>query len=455
MALQTKKILAQNILVGMYISALDRPWIETDFLLEGFFIETHRDLEKIQGLCEFVYIDVELTKERVKFDSVEPSLMSRIKSIANTDVKDISFTLKSDAPRKSTIPKPETTYKKTSSFSTEFRTANQLYKDITITASQLFSNVSSGAEVDLISVKRSATAVVDSVVRNPDAFLWLTRLHEKDSHSHHRSLRTSIWAIAFARHLGLEKAKLNDLSSALLLCNIGKAKLPKELLEKEDDLNDEELLEYQKHVELTLEALKIMGRTPQAIITIIRSHCERFDGSGYPMQLMGDEIPFLAQIAGLVSYYEEITNRRHHEDSLDPTRAVEHLYFLRDEKFMSELVEEFICSIGIYPVGSIVELNSKEIAIIVEQNGKNQLLPKVLILRDVERMPVTLFKVLDLYQINQNAEGVKAKIINTYPLGAFGIDVSEVTQGLERATNVDIKVEKKWGIKKLLKKVVS
>lgn len=451
MAVKNKKVLAQNIAVGMYISALDRPWIETDFILEGFFIETLNDVEKLQAICKFVYIDVELTKERIDVDIVEePSLLSKIKTIANTDVKDITFSRSS----KKGLPRPETTYKKTSSFKTEFRTANQLYKDITVTASQIFSDVSSGSDVDLVSVKRSATAVVDSVVRNPDAFLWLTRLHKKDTHTHNRSLRTSIWAIAFARHLGLEKTKLNNLSIGLLLCNIGKAKLPIELLENEDELDAEQQLEYQKHVDHTLDALKIMGRTPQAIITVIRAHCERFDGSGYPMKLMGDEIPLLAQIAGLVSYYEEITNRRIQENSLDPTRAVEHLYNMRNREFMAELVEEFICSIGIYPVGSIVELNSKEMAIIVEQNTNNQLLPQVLILRDSNREPVTVFKLLDLYEVNQNSS-VNPKIINTYPLGTFGIDVDEVTNGLAIATNMSDDLNKSWNIKNLLKKIVT
>jgi len=455
MAVTNKKISSQNIVVGMYVSTLDRPWIETDFLLEGFYIENQNDINKIQQLCEYVYIDVELTKERIPVHSLlGASLFSKIKTIATTDIKDIRFTKKPGTIHSKGLPKADTEYKKTTSFSSEFRTANQLYKDITVTASQLFSDVSAQKDIDISSVKRSATAVVDSVVRNPDAFLWLTRLHEKDTHSHHRSLRTSIWAIAFGRHIGLEKQKLNNLSTALLLCNIGKAKLPVELLEKEDDLNAEEFLQYQKHVDLTLDALKIMGRTPQAIITIIRAHCERFDGSGYPLHTMGDEIPFLAQVAGMVSYYEEITNRRVAKHSLDPTRAVEHLYSLRNKQFMPELVEEFIRSIGIYPVGSIVELNSKEIAIIVEQNTQNQLLPKVLILRDINREPVNVFKLVNLYEINQNDSNVTPKIINTYPLGTFGINVSEVTAGLERATKkIDLK-NNKWDIKGILKKVV-
>jgi len=453
MAVHSKKVLTQNLVIGMYVSELDRPWIKTDYMIEGFYIEHVNDIEKLQGLCEFVYIDIDLTKEKIKLDiSTEASFLAKIKTIATTDIKDISF----NRSTKNTLRRPEHEYKKTSGFASEFRTANQLYKEITVTATKIFTDAKAGNNIDIATVRRSATAVVDSVVRNPDAFLWLTRLHDKDTHTHNRSLRTSIWAIAFARYLGMVQEKLNNLAIALLLCNIGKAKLPIELLEKEDELSDEEFLEYQKHVELTLDALKIMGRTPQAIITIIRAHCERYDGSGYPMHSAKDEIPLLAQIAGLVTYYEVITNRRVKENSMDPTRAVEHLYQLRDTQFMAELVEEFICSMGIYPVGSIVELNSKEIAIIVEQNNKNQLLPQVLILRDINRQPVTLYRVLDLYEIDKSGYAASPKIVNTYALGAFGIDVDEVTQGLARATTDDNpENNKNWDLKGILKKIVS
>jgi len=463
MAVQIKKISAQHVDVGMYISALDRPWIETDFLLEGFFLENDKDVNRIKRLCTFVFVDVELTRERISIDSVpEIKETAQVKTIVEAVSKENDSLKKK--PLKRRLPKPDTHYQKSTSFTAEFRTANKLYKDISSTAAQLFADVSAQRNIDIKGVKRSATAVVDSVVRNPDAFLWLTRLHEKDTHSHHRSLRTSIWAIAFARYLGLEKPKLNALSAALLICNIGKAKLPLELLQREDHLNEEETVQYQKHVELTLDALKIMGRTPQSIITVIKAHCERYDGSGYPEHLKKDKIPFLAQIAGMVSYYEEITNRRVKENSLDSTRAVEHLYRLRDKLFMADLVEEFIKSIGIYPVGTIVELNSKEIAIIVEQNIESKLLPKVLILRDINRDHVNSFQMIDLYEIMKKSSGVIPKIINTYPLGKFGIDVAEVTSGLDRANkNIDGKEKKQetgakntgWSFKRLFKKMTS
>ncbi len=461
MAIKNKKISSQYLDIGMYVSELDRPWIKTDFLLEGFFLENEKAVNRIKALCKFVYIDIELTTERISIDDIpEFEASKKTSSVADAVIQENDTLAKK--PIKRRLPTPDRVYKKTASFSSEFRTANKLYKDISSTVSQLFdSNNPNG--VDVNSVKRSATEVVDSVVRNPDAFLWLTRLHEKDTHSHHRSLRTSIWAIAFARHLGLEKPKLKALSAALLMCNIGKAKLPLELLRHEDNLTDKEAPLYQKHVKLTLDALKIMGRTPQSIITIIAAHCERFDGSGYPKHLKKDEIPFLAQIAGMVSYYEEITNRRIKENSLDSTRAVEHLYRLKDKLFMTDLVEEFIRSIGIYPVGTIVELNSKEVAIIVEQNLESKLLPKVLILRDLNRDRVNSFKMIDLYQIMKRDIGARPKIINTYPLGKFGIDVDEVTNGLDRANqNIDAQAKggknnasNGWGFKKLFKKMVS
>jgi len=432
MAVNNKRILSEDITLGMYISALDRPWIETDFSLEGFFIDNYHDIEKIQKLCKFVYIDVQLTKEQTRIKIPEYLLQAQ----TNTDIhlQAAANTSRSKEKNKKgkDIPISDLHYEKIIAFANDFRSANQLYKDITRAASQLLADIGSHKKVELSSVKRSATTVVDSVVRNPDALLWLTRLYEKDSHSHHRSLRTAIWAIAFARYLGLEKDKLNSLSTALLLCNIGKAMLPVELLLHEDNLTAKETQVYEQHVDLTLNALKIMGRTPQAIITIIRAHCERYDGSGYPMHLMRDEVSFLAQIAGLVTYYEAITNRRLTRNSLDAVRAVEHLYNVRNKLFSSELVDAFIQSMGIYPVGSIVELSTQEVAIVVEQNNDNQFLPRILILRDKHHKIIHDLKIQDLCEINQDSNTLDVKIINAYPLGMFGINVSEVTSGLEK-----------------------
>ena len=124
MAVHSKKVLTQNLTIGMYVSELDRPWIKTDYMIEGFYIEHVSDIEKLQGLCEFVYIDIELTREKLKVDTAsEPTFLARIKTIATTDIKDISF----NRSKKNTIRRTEHEYKKSTGFATEFRTANQLY----------------------------------------------------------------------------------------------------------------------------------------------------------------------------------------------------------------------------------------------------------------------------------------------------------------------------------------
>ena len=428
MGVNHKKIPVEKINVGMYVSALDRPWIDTDFLLEGFFIQDLHDVKKIQKLCEFVYIDIDLTMDQTRIN-IPKELISQQLSEPPLHQKKLS---ERQSGISKDIPISDMHYDQIISLSNDFLSANQLYKDINHTASELLADIKAQKKVDLSHVKHSATMVVDSVVRNPDALLWLTHLYEKDSHSHHRSLRTTIWAIAFASYLGVKKKQLNNLSTALFLCNIGKAMLSIELLEHEDTLNSEEKKLYENHVNLTLKALKIMGRTPQSVITIIRAHCERYDGSGYPMNLIGNEISFLAQVAGLVTYYEAIMNRRNPKKSFDALRAAEHLYSLRNTQFSAELVDEFIQSIGVYPIGSIVALNSYEIAMVIKQNKKHQLLPQLLILRDKNHNVIHDLQIKDLYTLNHETHSMKTKIIKMYPLGMFNINASEIITRLEQ-----------------------
>ncbi len=283
--------------------------------------------------------------------------------------------------------------------------------------------------------------MVDSIIHNPDAFLWLSRLKAKDTHTHNRAIRATIWGIAFGRYMSLSKQDLDDLSIALLMSGIGKAKLPRELLEKSDELTGTERSIYQKHINYSVKLLRQIGAFSSTVINIVASYCERFDGSGYPRKLQGSQIFFPAQIAGIVSYYEKITNHRDPEKSLDATRAMEHLYKLRDSKFQGELIEEFIQSIGIYPAGSLIELNSREVAVIVEQNKQYRLLPKIIILRDQKKKPVSKFKILDLSTFDQS-DKYRPKIINSIPLGSYDIDAQEILDCI-------LKTDKEWLVRRL------
>ncbi len=443
MAVNSKKIEVKLLVKGMYVSRLDRPWIDTPYPIEGFYIQNDQDIEQLNRFCQHVYIDIDLTRLKVSKQDLELTFHAdpALKPVINATESVAAGQKTLSSIRDKVTLKRKTLYPKRTPFEKELKIANNLYETLTITASQLLEEVSAGRAIDIESVHDVATSMVNSIIRNPDTFLWLSRLKAKDTHSHNRSIRATIWAITFGRYLGLEKAELNDLSMAVLLSNIGKAKLPRELLEKEELLAGDELKQYQQHVDISVNLLQQMEIISPKVISIVAAHCERYDGSGYPLKLSYEKINFLAQIAGIVDYYEKITNRRITRKSLDATRAMEHLYTLRDAKFQEALVEEFIQSIGIYPAGSLIELNSREVAVIIEQNDHQRLLPKIMILRNSEKKPVELFKILDLAVLSTNS-GPLPRIVNTLPLGSYDIDAEEILNSIN-------KVDKGWILKRL------
>lgn len=445
MAVNSKKINVRSLTLGMYVAKLDRPWIQTSYPIEGFYIQNNEDIKKLSSLCKFVFIDIDLSKLRVDISHLNniPSVSSAKLSLQSTQGSDDTFTtiVHGQQQEKKQLKRDKTLYIKRAPFEKEFKTANKLYETITETAEQVFNQAASGQIFDIKQVNQAASTMVDSIIRNPDAFLWLSRLKAKDSHSHNRSIRATIWAIAFGRHLSLQKKELTELSIAVLLANIGKARIPRQLLEKSENLEGAELSVYQKHINISVTILKKMSLFSKQTIEIIAAHCERYDGSGYPKKLSHDNIIFPAQIAGLVCFYEKITNQRDSRYSLDATRAMEHLYKLRGTQFQAELVEEFIQSIGIYPAGSLIELNSREIAVIVEQNEHHRLLPKVMILRDSQKKPVNSMKILDLSKLSTD-QGIGPKIIDSIPLGSYDINADEIIESIQQA-------DKNWLMKKL------
>ena len=447
MTVNSKQIDVRSLTPGMYVSKLDVPWIKTSYPIEGFYIQDQKDIQKLVSLCKFVYIDVDLTKLRVDISQLETiSSGSKTKfSIQPSSDEHVTHSNTTDdheqTQKRKQLRRNKTLYIERTPFEKEFKTANKLYETITKSAEEVLKQIAADNNFEIKQVKATASAMVDSIIRNPDAFLWLSRLKAKDTHTHNRSIRATIWAIAFGRHLSLPKNELTELSIAVLLANIGKAHLPRQLLENSDELQGAERSIYRKHISISVSLLKKMSLFSRRTIETVAAHCERYDGSGYPRKLRQDKIFLPAQIAGIVYYYEKITNQRNSDHSLDATKAMAHLYQLRNTKFQAELIEEFIQSIGIYPAGSLIELNSKEIAVIVEQNEHHRLMPKVMILRDAQKKKVNILKILDLSTLRRE-KGICPKIIDSIPLGSYGIDSDEIISCIHKA-------DKSWIINKL------
>src|SRR5690606_39172968 len=149
--------------------------------------------------------------------------------------------------------------------------------------------------------KRVASEMVDSVLRNPDAFTWLSRVKEKDEYTYSHAVRSAVWAILFGRHIGLPKSDLDVLAMGVLLKDIGKTRLPKHLLEKKDRTETEQAA-YDKFVDYGVEILRQLPDVKPRVTSVVKTHCERVNGSGVPQHLRGDKIPLLGKIAVIVTF---------------------------------------------------------------------------------------------------------------------------------------------------------
>lgn len=383
------KVNADEITVGMYVSQLDKPWLETSFKLQGFLIRDESEIIELQKFCKYVFIDIQKG-----LDPLQP--------VKHEVLKGIGIRSKVAPPAKykfTPIEVKHDTYREFIGFNTEAKEAQQLNTDLEKALTNINTQVSKGVAFDPAPVKDVASNIVTSVIRNPDVLAWLTRVRLSDDYLHHHSIRCSIWAALLGRHIGLRRYDMEVLTQACLMKDIGKTRLPEDILSKEErELNSAQRVIYRKHVAMTLQLTKQISGINPKIFPVIGAHREYYDGSGYPRNLKGDEIPMLAVIAGLATYYDELTNPRDIKNAIAPSAAVNRLFENRNTIFQEDIVLEFIQSLGIYPAGSIVELNTGELAIVVEQSAERRLRPRVVVATDANKRSIEEIRSLDLLE---------------------------------------------------------
>jgi len=264
-----------------------------------------------------------------------------------------------------------------------------------------------------------------SVERNPEAMIWLARLRSSDQYSYDHALDVSVHLMVFARFLGLSSKIIEQVGIAGLMQDIGKIDIPAEILNKPGNLTDEEYTLIQSHVASSLEMLLGQATFPNHVLEIVASHHERADGSGYPRRLKGERISFHGELAGLVDTYCAMTRDRAYGTAISSQKALEALIRTRGSKFRDPIVDQFIQCIGLYPIGSLVELNTGEVGVIIQQNQVRRLKPRLMILlgpdKSVERNPITL----DLMMDPATPTGQPYRILHALPANAYGIDPGE------------------------------
>lgn len=339
---------AERLRPGMFVAALDRLWLHTPFPPDGFYVRDQRQIDRIGRFCTYVYIDPHKSEESLDialpFDTLPPTLLA---PQGRQRIED------------------------------ELPWARQAMAVLSSATHQLVRDVRSGRLPDLNALQNGLIPAIESIQRNPDALLWLLRTAPENPYLYRRILGTAITAVVYGDSLGFDRTALLELGLGGALMDIGKTEVPVTLLAKADSLSPEEQGVVRKHVGHAMELVRIMDTVPERTAEMVSQHHERFDGSGYPHQHRGTEIPLFARIAGIVDTFDAITQERRYAPAISAHTALRYLHGQGRTQFDAALLREFIRAMGIYPTGTWVELLDGSVGVVCEQNPNWPLTPRV------------------------------------------------------------------------------
>jgi HD-GYP domain-containing protein (c-di-GMP phosphodiesterase class II) len=510
------KIFTTDLKIGMFVADLDRPWVDTPFLLQGFLIEDEEQMRALMQHCEFVMVDrarstgeeyqgppagslantgavtartatppapgkpaapsgsaAPAPRERAdpEADSqvtptsgpaprrprlatarapsapigrddagpesaAYPGLLGRVLSgIKGLWQKEAQF-VAPEAPKetphefeaRAALAPPGitiTTYVDQVSVEEEVPRAREVVAKSSALLEALVNDIRLGQSFEIERVQEIVDDMVESIVRNPDALMWVARLREQDISTYGHGLQVAVYLTAFGRHLGFPKSLLSVLAQIGLLLDIGKMRLPKTLLEKQGRLSGEEFDQVKEHVQHSLD---ILGETPNFapdVIEGIGQHHERMNGSGYPKGLVGEEIGVLGRMAGIVDCFAALTNHRPYAAAVSSYEALRSITGWGGDYFHEPLVQQFVSSVGVFPVGSLIELSTGEVAIVVAHNKARRLKPRVLVVTGPDKTRLPHPAMIDLLYDPKMGDAQGVFIKRGLASGAYGLDLAD------------------------------
>jgi HD-GYP domain-containing protein (c-di-GMP phosphodiesterase class II) len=416
--LNTLKISTTELDIGMFVSGLDRPWLDTPFVTQGFYIESPRDIDRLREYCEFVLVDNRRSRlgggAMGRKSPPRPAQERKLDGCPRIPVERIFE------------GRPIKPYQDDSAWEDEHPRAQEALDTLVEDIEEIFEHVSDGGKLNVIRLKKSVEPIVDSISRNPDACLWVARLKKHDEYTYQHSLGAAIWSVSLGRQLGLPRHDLRSLAMGCLLMDVGKLRVDPKLLQADRELTLEEMAQMYSHVSYGLEIIQESGIINQDVIDMVAHHHERYDGSGYPDGLTQDSIPSFARIAAIVDTYDAITSNRSYASAVSPSDAIRLLYQSRDADFQAELVEAFIQAVGIYPAGTLVELSSGEVGVVVAEYRSRRLRPKVMVLLDADKNTLPEPKMINLQDESYSEGPPLLTIAKSLEPEAYGIDLTGI-----------------------------
>lgn len=385
----------------MYVGELDRPWTDTPFLFQGWVLDSPEQLDVLRKYCRHVYVDTErsilVNPERGPAGGgAELAGIGKVKHVERVSVEG------------------------------ELEKARDAYTGSENVLQEAFAAVYGRGSLDAGQVKGAVASMTESIMRNPDALVLFSRLKERGHYLVGRAMNVSIYMISFGRFLGMDPQEIDKAGMVGLLQDVGNLRLPTELLAKRERLTADEYELVKGHVQHTVEILESTPGLPSWLPALATLHHERYDGSGYPKGLTGAGIGTIGGIAGIADTFDALTSKRPYAAPVPPSTALGMLHKMRGKAFHPELVEQFIRCIGIFPVGSVIELNSGEVGIVIAQNVEKRLQPRVMVVRTPEGQPLRPQKLLDLSKAPKATPDETYRIRRTLEYGQAGVGVRDL-----------------------------
>jgi HD-GYP domain-containing protein (c-di-GMP phosphodiesterase class II) len=396
------EINVKDLKVGMYVSKLDRPWLETSFVFQGFELKNEDDIEAVQIQCDSVFIDI--TKQ------------AKIPSAYSKDTAYSKGYLEK-------LPPPENR----SSFAQEIKNAEYVHRKTSSLIKSFMQQVQLGGTINTELAKQAVAECVESVINSPDALIWMTQLKNRDEYTAQHSMNVCIFAIALGRHIHLPVNELHNLGLCGMMHDMGKMRVPLEILNKPGQLTPEEMTIMKSHTTMGWKLLMSSPGMYGGAIDVAYSHHERLDGNGYPRKLTDNEISPFTRIIAIVDLYDAISSDRIYQIGRTHLETISVMTKVSGTHLDSALTMKFIECLGIYPAGSIVEMSTGEVGIVVEVNPKAKIRPKIILLLNENKKPIRE-RLIDLTKLDLDASGNNYTIRKIVRPETYNIDINKYYQ---------------------------
>lgn len=387
MSTSETRIHVNELRIGMRVSRLETLNNDSPFLLDVIDIKSQADIQSIQKICDYVFIDVKWQKNQHGYIPTRASDASKQLSFARS-------------------------FKQTSN---TFHQTGALIKSV-------FDDIRFGNQFSVETVKQAVSKCVDEVLENPDAMLLLTQLKNQDEYTAQHSMNVCVLAILLGRELKLSIEELNNLGLSGLLHDIGKMKVPLEVLNKPGKLEGKELELMRKHTVFGRNVLMTARNLFPGAVDVAFCHHEKLNGAGYPRGVDKSALSTFTKIVAVVDTYDAITSDRVYQAGRPHMTALGILVNEMNKDFQGNYVTVFINCIGFYPQGNLVELNSGEVGLVIEQNKSDRLKPKLLLLLDKNKQPIER-KILDLATKSLDANNQPYRVKQILRAKDYGIDL--------------------------------